>query len=93
MHDVTGLGQIDGADMLEASKAKLEAATARDRLMAEAAAHRYLCCELEENLIPPEEAARITDERKAAADETWLRAVYGSLMAMQAAELAGRPGS
>ena len=71
--------------MLEQSKTELGKASESERRTAGAIALRYLACELEENLLPADEAERTARAHKEANDETWQRAVYGILLGLRAA--------
>ena len=75
--------------MLEQSKTTLVEAPANERLVSEIIALRFLASELEENLMPADDAARTAQAHKEAADETWLRTVHGILMGMRAAQSQG----
>ena len=71
--------------MLEQSKATLSDAPAGERKVAETIALRFLASELEENLMPPEGAARTAQAHKDAIDEIWLRTVHGILLGLRSA--------
>lgn len=71
--------------MLEQSQADLHTASTGLIEAAEVIAHRYLVSELEQNLIPFEDALRTIDARRAQNDETWSRAVHGVLTGLAAA--------
>lgn len=73
--------------MLEKSKAEWFDASADEKRAAETLAHSYLVNELEQDLIPHEEAKRIVNGRMAAADEIWSRAVHGMLIGLRKAAI------
>ncbi len=75
--------------MLDQSKTALAEAPANERNVAEIIALRFLASELEENLMPADDAARTAQAHKEAGDETWLRTVHGILMGMRSAGAQG----
>ena len=75
--------------VLEQSKTALAEAPATERGVAEIIALRYLASELEENLMPADEAARTAQDHKDADNETWARTVHGILLGLRAAEAQG----
>ena len=72
--------------MLEHSRKILAEAPYNERGVAEAVALRFLASQLEENLMPINEAAKTAQAHKDANDETWLRTVYGILLGLRTAQ-------
>lgn len=75
--------------MLESSAAHLAEASNEDKTMAEILAFAHMKCELEEDLIPPAEAAKTAEEHRGANTEEWARAMHSALRGMAALRGAG----
>ena len=69
--------------MLEASEQTLADASAEERRAAEAFAASYLAAQMEQDLMPAEEARRTVAEHREGATKEWRRAVYASLVALR----------
>lgn len=72
--------------MLETSKTEMAEATVAERELAELFAHAYLASELEQNLMPSDEANRTILDHQSTDSETWKRAVHAALMGLRAAK-------
>ena len=83
------IAQSKEEHLLELSKTTLSEAPSDQRTVAEIIAIRYLASELEENLMPADEAAKTAQAHKDADDETWLRAVFGILLGLRSADERG----
>lgn len=70
--------------MLEASEKQLADASADERRTAEAFAASYLATQMEQDLIPADEARRMVAEHRAGATKEWRRAVYSALVGLRA---------
>lgn len=70
--------------MLEASEKILADASAEERSAAESFAASYLATQMEEDLIPRDEARRMVAEHRAGATKEWTRAVYSALIGLRA---------
>ena len=70
--------------MLEASEHQLADASVDERRTAEAFAASYLATQMEQDLIPADEARRAVAEHREGATKEWRRAVFASLMALRA---------
>ncbi len=70
--------------MLEASEQQLADATADERRTAEAFASSYLATQMEQDLIPADEARRTVAEHCEGATKEWRRAVFASLVGLRA---------
>jgi hypothetical protein len=75
--------------LLEKSQSQLAEATTNERRVAEVFAHAYLASELEQNLIPADEAHETVHDHQATGSETWTRAVHAALMGLRAANERG----
>ncbi len=75
--------------MLESSAQDLAAASAAERRAAEILAHAYLVAQLEQNLIPADEARKTVDDHRASGLETWTRAVHAALIGLRAVQEQG----
>ena len=75
--------------MLESSAQELTQASATERRAAEILAEATMAAELEQNLIPADEARRTVDEHRASGLETWTRAVYAALVGLRALQAHG----
>ncbi len=75
--------------MLESSKTDMAEATVAERQVAELFAHAYLTSELEQNLIPTDEAHRTILDHQTTESETWKRAVHAALLGLRAARERG----
>ncbi len=75
--------------MLEASKTQMAEATVAERELAQVFAHAYMASELEQNLMPSDEAHRTILDHQSTQSETWERAVHGALMGLRAARERG----
>ncbi len=75
--------------MLESSERELADASATERRAAEILAHATLVSELEQNLIPSDEARRTVDDHRASGLETWTRAVHAALVGLRALQQHG----
>ena len=69
--------------MLEASERQLADATADERGRAETFAAAYLAAEMEQDLIPADEARRTVAEHREGATKAWRRAVYASMIGLR----------
>lgn len=70
--------------MLEASEQQLAEASGDERRTAEAFAASYLATQLEQDLIPADEARRTVAEHREGATKDWRRAVYAALVGLRA---------
>ncbi len=70
--------------MLEASEQQLAEASGDERRTAEAFAASYLATQLEQDLIPADEARRTVAEHREGATKEWRRAVYAALVGLRA---------
>ena len=70
--------------MLEASEHQLANAPADERRTAEAFAATYLATQMEQDLIPAEDARRTVAEHREGDTKEWRRAVYGALVGLRA---------
>ena len=70
--------------MLEASEQQLADASSDERRTAEAFAAAYLATQLEQDLIPANEAKRTVNEHREGATKEWRRAVYAALVGLRA---------
>ncbi len=70
--------------MLEASEQQLADAPAAERSAAEAFAASYLATQMEQDLIPAEEARSTVAEHRQGATKEWRRAVYAALIGLRA---------
>ena len=69
--------------MLEASEQQLADAPADERRTAEAFALSYLATQMEQDLIPADEARRTVAEHRDGATKEWRRAVYAALVGLR----------
>ena len=72
--------------MLEASEQLLASASASERGRAETFAAAYLAAEMEQDLIPADEARRLVGEHRAGATSDWRRSVFAALVGLRAVE-------
>ena len=70
--------------MLEASEQQLAEASDDERHVAEAFAASYLATQMEQDLIPADEARKAVAEHREGATKEWRRAVYASLVGLRA---------
>lgn len=70
--------------MLEASERQLADASAEERRTAEVFAASFLATQMEQDLIPADEARRIVAEHRDGTTKDWTRAVYASLIGLRA---------
>ena len=70
--------------MLEASEQQLAQASAEERRTAEAFAASFMATQLEQDLIPADEARRTVAEHREGATKDWRRSVYAALVALRA---------
>lgn len=72
--------------MLEASEQQLAQASVEERHTAEAFAASFMATQLEQDLIPADEARRMVAEHREGATKDWRRAVYAALVALRTAK-------
>ena len=70
--------------MLDASEHQLADASAEERTRAETFAASYLAAQMEQDLIPAEDARRMVAEHRAGGTKDWTRAVYAALVGLRA---------
>ena len=70
--------------MLEASEQQLAEASGDERRTAEAFAASYLATQMEQDLIPADEARRTVAEHREGATKEWRRAVFAALVGLRA---------
>lgn len=69
--------------MLEASEKQFAEASVEERRTAEAFASSFMATQMEQDLIPADEARRITGEHRESGTKEWRRAVYAAMMALR----------
>ena len=75
--------------MLDQSRQELQSASPTELRVAETLARRFLSAQLEEDLIPADEANRVVDEHKGVNDEVWSRALHAALLGLRAVQQCG----